>query len=87
MADFFQHKPLPGEQSIFWPGGRRPKDAVGIPEQLRIIAALARWKCTAKVIHNAYDIVNEHGDAIEIPFGASIEDWETAAEQVSKHRV
>lgn len=86
MADFFVHKPLAGEQAIFWPGGRRPKDAVGIPEQPRIVEALAKWKCTAKVAHNVYDVINEYGDATEIPFGASIEEWEAAAEYMGKYR-
>lgn len=84
MADFFVHKPLQGEQKIVWPGGR-PKHDVGIPTQPRILAALLLYKCSAKVIHNGYDVINERGDAIELSFGASIKDWEEAAEQVSKH--
>lgn len=85
MADFFQHRPMAGEQAIHWPGGR-PKDQVGVPTNPRILVALAKWKCTARVIHNGYDVINQFGDAIELPFAASIEDWEQAAEQVGKHR-
>lgn len=85
MADFFQHRPLPGEQAINWPAGR-PKDTVGVPQNPRIVEALKRWECTARVIHNAYDVINKYGDAIEIPFGASEELWEQACETVSKYR-
>ena len=60
---------------------------MGIPANERIQAALTKWKCTARVTHNAYDIVNEHGDAIDVPFGASVEQWEAAAEAVGAYRV
>lgn len=83
-ASFFVHKPRGFESNVAWPA--RPRDAVGIPQNIRIIAALEKWKCTAKVIHNGYDVINEFGDAIELPFGATEEDWESAAEVVSKHR-
>lgn len=85
-TDFYIHKAAGFETpgGIRWPV--RPRDVVGLPQNPRIVAALAKWKCTAKVIHNGYDVINEFGDAIELPFGATEEDWESAAEVVSKHR-
>ena len=85
-TDFYVHRAAGFETpgGVRWPV--RPKDAVGIPQNPRILAALEKWKCTARVIHNAYDVINEHGDAVEIPFGSSEEEWEQAAEYVSKHR-
>jgi hypothetical protein len=85
-TDYFVHRAKGFEtpNGIRWPV--RPKDTVGIPQNPRVAAALAKWKCTARVTHNAYDVVNEHGDAIELPFGASERDWEIAAETVGRYR-
>lgn len=85
-TDFYIHKAAGFETpgGIRWPV--RPRDVVGIPTNSRIVATLVKWKCTAKVIHNGYDVINEFGDAIGLPFGATEEDWESAAEVVSKHR-
>jgi len=85
-VDFFSHRSSSFETpgGVHWP--KRPKDAVGIPQNPRILAALEKYKCTAKVTHNAYDVINQYGDAVEIPFAATEADWEEAAELVGKHR-
>lgn len=85
-VDFYVHRATGFETpgGVRWPV--RPRDGVGIPQNPRIQTALTKWKCTAKVIHNGYDVINSHGDAIEIPFGASEETWEQAAETVGTYR-
>lgn len=89
--DFYVHRAAGFETpgGVRWPV--RPKDTIGIPTNPRIQATLQKWECTAKVVtgekgQGAYDVINKHGDAIELPFGAPEADWEDAAEQLAKHR-
>lgn len=88
MADFYVHRAgsfeTPG--GVQWPV--RPRDGVGIPQNPRIQTALKKFSCTAKVVHNGYDILNQHGDGLvePLPFGAPEEDWEQAAETVGTYR-
>jgi hypothetical protein len=84
-TDFHVHRAAGFETpgGIRWP--MRPRDSVGVPQNPRILAALAKFNCTAKVVHNAYDVINERGDATEIPFGASEQEWEAAAEYMSNY--
>lgn len=85
-TDFYVHRSgsfeTPG--GVRWPV--RPKDVVGLPQQPRILAALEKWECTAKVVHNGYDVINKHGDAVKIDFGSNEEIWEEVAEFMSKYR-
>jgi len=84
-TDFYVHRSgsfeTPG--GVHWPV--RPKDVVGLPQNPRILAALEKWKCTARVVHNGYDVINEKGDAVKIDFGASIETWEEVAEFMGQY--
>lgn len=85
-TDFYVHRAAGFETpgGVRWPV--RPKDSVGVPQNPRIVAALAKWECTSRVIHNGYDVINKFGDAIEIPFGSTEETWEEAAETVGRYR-
>lgn len=70
---------------ILWPGGK-PKDKPAPPAEPRILELLARCECTVIMGLNCYEIVNKHGDALELPFdGASFDEWVTAVEQVANH--
>lgn len=84
-VDFYIHRAAGFETpgGVHWP--IRPRDAVGVPRNPRILAALEKHKCTAKVVHNGYDVINERGDATKIEFGASEEEWENAAEYMGKY--
>lgn len=66
---------------VNWP--QRPKDAVQVPAEPQIRQWLENYKCTCRVGHNCYEIVNEKGDALELPFGVAIGGWLIAIKQVA----
>jgi hypothetical protein len=68
---------------IIWPRGK-PTDKVQPPTEPRIVAWLTAAKCIVKIGFNCYEIVNEKGDALELPFGCRIEDWPVAIAQVTR---
>lgn len=73
---------------ILWPNPAHKRvSGIAIPPQVpEILAALAENECTAKQGADCYEVVNKHGDAIELPYGSSVVDWQQAAKQLKDHR-
>lgn len=73
---------------IAWPNpAHRKTAAIAIPPQVpEILAALAENECTAKQGADCYEVVNKYGDAIELPYGCSVEDWQQASKQLKEYR-
>lgn len=80
--------------SILWPRGK-PKDAPAPPVEPAIVELLRAHECTCIMAHdgtadevgfNCYEIINKHGDALQLRFGASTADWRVAVLQVASHR-
>lgn len=73
---------------INWPNPLHKKTAViAIPPDVPAIKEiLARNECTCKQGANCYEVVNKFGDAIELPYTATLQDWEEAAVQLKAHR-
>lgn len=62
---------------INWPGAK-PPDEVQLPTEPAIVRLLEEHKCTVKLTHNAFELVNDRGDAMDIPYSATLAEWEEA---------
>lgn len=80
--------------AILWPPGK-PKDRLEAPVEPAILALLTHHECICLMAHdgtpdeigfNCYEIINKHGDALHLRFGALLSDWKAAIEQVAGYR-
>lgn len=70
-----------------WPLGK-PAGRTQIacpPDVAEIRAALTERECTCQRGDNCFEIINKKGDAIEIQYGAPLQDWLDAVRQVAEY--
>lgn len=48
------------------------------PDSPEIRALLEQNYCSSVVVGSHYEVINKRGDAVELPFGTSFEDWRGA---------
>lgn len=75
----FEESRLTGS-AINWPGGK-PRDRVAVPDHA--VPLLEAAKLRAQVGVNVYEIINERGDALQLPFGCTHEEWAAAIAQLT----
>lgn len=69
---------------INWPGGK-PKDRPDPGTNPEISVHLKKWDCRIEWASDHYELINKHGDAIEMPVTATIPEWAEACEQLGRH--
>lgn len=62
---------------VHWPLGP-PGDRPSIPTDPTILAVLVRHKVSVRIGDNCYEVVNSRGDALQLPFGVKLVEWEPA---------
>lgn len=70
---------------INWPGGK-PKDRPNPGTNPEIATHLQKWDCRIEWASDHYELINKHGDAIEMSVTAGLGDWADAIEQLGRHR-
>jgi hypothetical protein len=61
---------------------RAGKDPVRLPESLEIVDLLKRCLCTVKLGYNCYVVTNVYGDERDVPYGATLDEWQSTCEDL-----
>lgn len=69
---------------INWPV--RPKDRPDPSTNPEIGVHMRKWECTAVFAMDHYELINKHGDAIEMSVTAPASDWAEACKQLGEFR-
>lgn len=70
---------------INWPRGK-PPDRPNPGTNPEIAAVLTKWECRIEWASTHYELINKHGDAIEMSVTAGLGDWTDACQQLGQHR-
>ena len=71
--------------TLMWPGGKS-KDRLQKPSDPALLTMLANHGCRAELGENdCFDVVHRTGSYIELPYGATFDEWQEAARQLSEH--
>lgn len=71
--------------TINWPGGK-PKDRPDPGSNPEISVHLTKWECRVIFASDHYELINKHGDAIEMSLVAPIAEWADACQQLGEFR-
>lgn len=55
------------------------KDSVSLPTEPAVLAIIEKALCIPSLGHNCYVLTNVYGTEAEVPYGASLEQWEKIA--------
>lgn len=72
-------------QIINWPRGK-PPDRPNPGTNPEIAVHLKKWDCRVEWASDHYELINKHGDAIEMPVTSTVPEFAAACEQLGKYR-